>query len=110
MKYAQPRQVKSYMTSEGRVPFEEWMEELKDWKGKAAVKNRIRRLEQGNPGFNRWIGEGVLELKIDVGPGYRVYYGEDGPTIVLLLCGGDKNTQEKDIKKAQEYWADYRRT
>ena len=63
----------------------------------------------GNLGDYRSVGEGVCELKIDYGPGYRVYFGQIGSTIVLLLCGGNKSTQEQDIRRAIEYWTDYRR-
>jgi len=61
----------------------------------------------GNLGNSKSVGEGVCELKIDFGPGYRVYFGQLGSTIVLLLCGGDKSTQEQDIRKAYEYWKEY---
>lgn len=63
----------------------------------------------GNLGEWRSVGEGVNELKINYGPGYRVYFGQEGQTMVILLCGGDKNTQQKDIQRAQEYWADWRK-
>lgn len=68
---------------------------------------RLDRIEQGNLGDYRSVGAGVFELKIDYGPGYRVYFGQVGSTIVLLLCGGNKGTQERDIRKAQKYWEDY---
>ena len=70
---------------------------------------RLERLEKGNKGDVRSVVNGVSELRIDYGPGYRVYFGQFGAKIVLLLCGGDKITQAQDIKKAQEYWSDYRR-
>ena len=63
------------------------------------IRARIRRLELGNPGRHRSVGQGVWELKIDHGPGYRVYYGEDGGTLVILLCGGDKSSQARDINR-----------
>ena len=85
------------------------MESLEDRKGRSVIRARLDRLEAGNPGDHRSVGEGVQELRIDFGPGYRVYYGEEGSTIVIVLCGGDKSSQEKDVRKAQEYWADYRR-
>lgn len=66
------------------------------------------RVEAGNLGDYRSVGEGIFELRIDYGPGYRIYFGQIGITIVLLLCGGDKSTQEQDIRKAIEYWEDYR--
>ena len=63
---------------------------------------RIQRLEAGNPGQTRSVGSGVLEMKVDVGPGYRVYYSQHGEVLVVLLCGGDKSTQKKDIQRAKE--------
>lgn len=70
---------------------------------------RIDRVEDGNFGDRGFVGGGVWEIRIHYGPGYRVYYGEDGPAIVLLLCGGDKGTQRRDIRSARELWAEYRR-
>lgn len=72
--------------------FEEWFVGLKDAVGQSAVLKRIDRIEEGNFGDHRFVGAGVWEIRIHRGPGYRVYYGEDGPAIVLLLCGGDKGT------------------
>lgn len=79
-----------------------WFERLKDLQARARILTRIRRLSLGNPGDNRHLGGGVCELKIHYGPGYRVYYSQRGETIVILLCGGDKDTQEEDIRKAKE--------
>ena len=70
---------------------------------------RLDRIKLGNLGDYRSVAQGVFELRIDYGPGYRVYFGQVGLTIVLLLCGGDKSTQQQDIGKAQEYWRDYER-
>lgn len=103
------KEVLIYQTQEGKAPFEAWLDSLRDRKGAAKVRIRIDRLRLGNLGQCRCVGEGVFELKIDFGPGYRVYFGEEGDTIVILLCGGDKSTQSKDIAMAHEYWADYRR-
>ena len=103
------REARYYVAANGKAPCEEWLENLKDLQGRAIIRTRIKRLEMGNPGPCRLAGQGVLELKINFGPGYRLYYGEDGDTLVILLCGGDKSTQEKDIQKAQEFWDDYRR-
>ncbi|MCC5652183.1 type II toxin-antitoxin system RelE/ParE family toxin [Nostoc sp. XA013] len=72
------------------------------------IRARLDRVEDGNLGDCKSVGEGVFELKIDYGPGYRLYFGEEGITIIILLCGGDKSTQKQDIDKAQEYWKDYR--
>ncbi len=64
-------------------------------------------MEDGNLGDCSVVGAGVYEMRIHFGPGYRVYFGQEGTHIIVLLCGGDKSTQAKDIKRAQEYWADY---
>ncbi len=82
--------------------FETWLTKLKDLRSKARIIRRLDRLAQGNPGDVRPIGKGLSELRLDVGPGYRVYYRQDGDTLILLLCGGDKSTQQKDIEKAHE--------
>ena len=85
-----------------------WLDNLPDIEGQIAIVARVDRLAAGNFGDHRSVGQGVWELRIHFGPGYRVYYGEDGPVIVLLLCGGDKRSQRKDIGKARRLWAAYR--
>jgi putative addiction module killer protein len=104
-----PRESRIYTMSSGSRPFSDWLKGLRDLKGRATIRVRLDRLEQGNFGNSEPAGEGVRELKIDFGPGYRVYFAEDGPKIVLLLLGGDKKSQKKDIKTAKRYWEDYRR-
>lgn len=93
----------------GKNAFGEWLDGLADISGQAAILKRIERVEEGNFGDHCSVGGGVWELRIHYGPGYRVYYGENGLKIVLLLCGGDKGAQKKDIRKARELWAEYRR-
>ncbi|HBK66172.1 MAG TPA: addiction module killer protein [Cyanobacteria bacterium UBA11166] len=105
---AQPREIQRYTTSNGRVPFTEWFYSLRNTTAQARIAARLERVELGNLGDYRSVGEGVCELKIDYGPGYRVYFGQVGSIMVLLLCGGDKSTQDRDIRKAIEYWRDYR--
>ena len=83
-----------------------WLDNLRDAEGRAFVRTRLKRVEQGNLGDVRSVGDGVHELKIDKGPGYRVYFGQDSDLVVLLL-GGDKDSQQRDIAKAKEYWTDY---
>ena len=78
-----------------------WFRKLRDRQAKARIVARIRRLSLGNPGDIRSLGEGVLELKIDYGPGYRIYYKQREKTLVILLAGGDKRTQQQDIEKAK---------
>lgn len=82
--------------------FDRWMKGLKDKRGAARIQLRIDRLANGNPGDAKPVGAGVSELRIDVGPGYRVYYQQRGDVLIVLLCGGDKSTQQKDIEKAHE--------
>ncbi len=102
-----PRELLTYETEDGKCPFDEWLTGLKDVSGRAIIRKRLNRVRLGNLGNTRSLGDGVWELKIDFGPGYRVYYGEDGPRIVVLLVGGDKGSQSKDIESAKEYWEDY---
>lgn len=104
---AQPREIRRYIAPDGKVPFGEWLDSLRDRKAKAKIKERLKRVSLGNLGDYKSVGKAVFELRIDYGSGYRVYFGQIGLTIVLLLLGGDKSTQEQDIRKAQEYWADY---
>ena len=80
--------------------YETWFNGLRDAQAQARINARIRRLSLGNPGDVKPVGSGVSEMRIDYGPGYRVYYLQRGPVIVLLLCGGDKRTQDADIKRA----------
>ena len=102
----QKRKVMHYAAG-NRDLFGEWLQSLPDISGRAAIVKRIARVEEGNFGDHRSVGQGVWELRIDHGPGYRVYYGEDGPLIILLICGGDKVTQKRDIRKARLLWAAY---
>ena len=81
--------------------FSAWLHRLKDANAVARIVGRIRRMEQGNPGDTRSVGKGVFEMRIDYGPGYRVYFVHRGARIVILLCGGDKRTQQRDIERAQ---------
>lgn len=97
-----------YQTSRGERPFVEWLEALRDRQARARVQARLARVEVGNLGDVEPVGEGVMELRIDWGPGYRVYFARVGQVIVLLLCGGDKRTLQKDIKRAKEYFEDYK--
>ncbi len=93
----------------GKAPLEEWLSDLKDRKARAVIRARLDRLENGNAGKCDSLGDGLYELKIYFGPGYRVYFGTDGPVLVILLCGGDKGSQRQDVEKARHYWADHRR-
>lgn len=100
-------EVRHYLTPKGVDPFQAWLDGLKDLKGRTSILRRVDRLAAGQFGDRKFVGGGVFELRIDFGPGYRVYYGQDGKTAVLLLCGGSKRTQAGDIKQAVAYWTEY---
>lgn len=100
--------IKEYVTEAGDSPFGQWTETLSD-EALIRVQTAISRIEQGNKGDVKPVGEGVSERRITFGPGYRVYFGQDGAELVLLLIGGTKSRQQRDIAKAQEYWLDYKR-
>jgi putative addiction module killer protein len=82
--------------------FKTWFADLRDIRAKSRIDTRIKRLAMGNPGDVKPVGEGVSELRIDYGPGYRVYFIDTGKEIIVLLCGGDKRTQNRDIENAKE--------
>ncbi len=98
-----------YLDPKKQCPFDKWLGGLKDLKARATIQVRLNRVRLGNFGNCRAVGSGVQELKIFLGPGYRVYFGQDGDELVILLCGGDKSDQSKDIATAKDYWADYKR-
>jgi putative addiction module killer protein len=102
-------EIKHYLTTNGKDIFTDWIKQIRDPMAKVAVGRRRIRMEQGNFGDHKFCRDGVWELRIDIGAGYRVYYALDGNKIVLLLCGGDKKTQDSDINKACEYWKDWQR-
>ena len=97
-----------YVTPEGIDPFDRWLRR-QNAEVRARVQIRIDRIEMGNFGDHHSVGSGVSELRLDFGPGYRVYYGRDGADLVVLLGGGDKGRQRRDIRQAQAYWNDYRK-
>ena len=100
-------EVRRYRTAAGREPFTEWLFRLRDRQAQARILVRIERLETGNFGDCKFLRDGVHELRVDWGPGYRVYFGRDGQTVVVLLLGGDKRKQDADIRKAVELWQEY---
>ena len=102
------RTIREYITTDNKNPFGDWFDSLKDAKTKAKIDVRIGRLRLGNFGDAKSVSKGVYELRIHFGPGYRIYYGQEGTKIIILLCGGDKNSQKKDIKKAIFFWEDYK--
>jgi len=102
-------EVLEYLTDNGRNPFREWLEGLKDRMARARVRVRLNRVRLGNFGDCKSVGRGVNEMRIPHGPGYRVYFGREGGAVVILLCCGDKRSQPRDIAVAQDYWEDYQR-
>jgi putative addiction module killer protein len=102
-------EIRYYIGSSGAEPFAEWFAEL-DPPAAAKVTRAIARMEQGNFSNVKGVGEGVLEYKIDFGPGYRIYFGRDGDAIVILLAGGTKKRQQQDIEAAQAYWRNYKQS
>ncbi len=105
-----PKRVEIYETDSGECPYENWFDRLKDRRAQAKIKVRISRVEEGNMGDCKPVGAGVVELIVPCGPGYRIYVGQMGASLVVLLCAGDKSTQLADIAQAKEYWADYLQT
>ena len=104
-----PRELKTYETIDGRQPFWEWIQSLKDKKTRSRILRRLDKVRLGNLGDCAHIGNGVFELREHHGPGYRIYFGEEEKNIVILLCGGEKDFQQDDIQRAKDYWEDYRR-
>ncbi|MGA9392096.1 MAG: type II toxin-antitoxin system RelE/ParE family toxin [Candidatus Sulfotelmatobacter sp.] len=101
-------EIRRYVTRAGRIVFSEWFAELVDTHAKARIRDRIDRLAQGNFGDCKSLRGGLSELRIDWGPGYRIYHAMIGRSCVLLLCGGDKRKQSADIRRAYEYLNDYK--
>jgi putative addiction module killer protein len=102
-------QVETYRDEDGDAPFDSWLKVLKDRKARFAVLARIDRLRLGNSGQCRDLADGVWEMKIDFGPGYRVYFARSGKTVYLLLAGGDKSSQNADIKEAKRRWQEFKK-
>ena len=105
---ARLKTVKLYEDANGNRPFADWVEALRDVMGRKRVLARIKRLAQGNYGDCESVGDGVSELRLFFGPGYRVYFGEKNNDIVILLTGGNKDSQTQDIATAKEYWKEYK--
>ena len=99
--------LKIYQLISGKCPFNDWVEGIVELHTRAKILTRLDRLKLGNFGDCKSLGEGVSELRIHYGPGLRIYFSRLGQEVILLLCGGDKGTQNKDIKKAKEYLKEY---
>jgi putative addiction module killer protein len=97
-----------YVDDSGRVPFRDWLENLQDLQGRARIRSRLLRMAEGNLGECRMLRSGVMELKVDFGPGYRVYLSRQGSLMVILLCGSDKSDQDRAINQAIDYLNDWK--
>ena len=102
-------EIREYASRDGKAIFTEWWRKLRDRQARDRIHIQIDRLALGNTSDSKSLGNGIHELRIHYGPGYRVYYGKTGKGIILLLCGGNKASQQQDIKRAKYYWQDYRR-
>lgn len=105
---AKHKEVLLYEDERGKKPFTVWIESLRDARTRRRILQRIMRVEDGNYGDYKSLKDGLYEMRLHFGSGYRVYFGEDGETVVILLCGGDKSTQKKDIEIAKSYWKEYK--
>ena len=110
MRNAQPREIRFFQTSNGHEPFNEWFRSIPDITTQNRIEARLTRITLGNFGDYRSVGKGVSELRLHFGAGYRIYFGEVDNKVVLLLCGGDKSSQRRDIQLAQTYWQEYEET
>lgn len=104
-----PGRVEEYVTAQGISPFSKWLESLRDRRAQVRIDARLARLRSGNTGDCKSVGDELYELRIDYGPGYRVYFAQAEKTLILLLLGGDKTTQTTDIERAKKFWRDYRK-
>ncbi|MEQ1606105.1 MAG: type II toxin-antitoxin system RelE/ParE family toxin [Pyrinomonadaceae bacterium] len=105
---ANPRILLDYETEDGERPIRDWLDSLNRMMT-ARIEARLKRIAFGNFGDAKAIGSGVSELRMPFGSGYRVYFARHGDAIVVLLCGGDKGSQDKDIERAKRYWSDFKR-
>jgi putative addiction module killer protein len=112
MKKGIARELEYYQTTEGEIPFQEWFDNLADKTAQARILVRLERLKGGNPGDYKGIGmEDTYELRVPHGKGYRIYFGVKDEKLIILLCGGDKQSksqQSEDITRAQMYWSEYK--
>ena len=98
-----------YQRTDGREPVTEWLASLRDKVAEARIRVRLRQVQAGNFGDSQPVGDGVIELRIHAGAGYRVYCGRRGKALVILLCGGDKRSQAADIEHAKAFWSEWKR-
>lgn len=108
MHEARPRQIESYVTREGRDVFHDWVGSLADPRTRALIDRTVAKIRLGNLGKHKSVGGGVQEITLDHGPGYRIYFGEHGERLVILLGGSTKRRQQETIESAQRYWNDWK--
>lgn len=104
-----PIELEEYLAADGRAPFAEWLDDLRDGMARVRIAKRLTRLRVGLLGDWKAVGGGVMELREDYGTGYRIYCARHGSSLIVLLAGGDKRTQQKDIEHAQNHWQDWKR-
>jgi putative addiction module killer protein len=98
-----------YRDRQGKEPLTEWLNSIRDRRTRARIDARLDRLQDGNFGDYRSLKGGLFELRLHFGSGYRIYYGRRGDELIILLAGGDKSSQTRDINKAKQYWEDYKK-
>ena len=108
MRDARPRTINFYQIPNGPEPFTRWFRSIRDTRVRQRIQARLTSVRAGNLGDHRSVGGGVWEQRLDFGAGYRIYFGQVDTTIVLLLCGGDKTSQQRDIERAKSYWTEYK--
>ena len=106
----EPIEIQYYRDPNGRQPFTEWFESIRDRNTRNRIGQRLKRLEDGNFGDCQSVGGGIFELRLHFGPGYRIYFGQIDNRLILLLCGGDKTSQQRDIELAKSYLIEYKET
>jgi putative addiction module killer protein len=108
MREAVPRIVETYVTRDGKDVFQRWLDGLADQRAKALIDKTVAKVRLGNLGRHKSVGEGVQEVVLDYGPGYRIYFGEHGSTRIILLCASTKKRQREAIEEARRYWKDWK--
>ena len=108
MRDVRPRIIDFYQIPNGPEPFTRWFLSIRDISIRRRIQARLTSVRDGNLGDHRSVGGGVWELRLDFGAGYRIYFGQVDTTIILLLCGGDKSSQQRDIERAKNYWIEYK--
>lgn len=102
-------ELEEYLSADGETPFADWLAQLRDGMARVRIAKRLTKLRAGLLGDWKTVSGGVIELREDHGPGYRIYCARHGTTLIVLLAGGDKRTQQEDIERAQGYWQDWKR-